>query len=478
MNQSSTQATTDGALKIRWPPDEDDMANAAEFAAQQWRISETIKDRAAAQRNATTPKVRLNQCLTWSIGWKAISRARLAGLAVRFESSLFLLPTAVIIMACPEHAGSARRFRLLHPTTTGSPDCDGGSAAIALACCALLPMLVAVLVTVTPAAAQPRAVEAPVLVQPATQRVLQATTVGFGTVQSRPADVVSVTAPHAGIINEVYVRPGETVSQGKPVAELAVAAATQEAYRKAKIAADYAKAKLERMRYLWSKRIITRDALDQAEIAYKNAEAALQAEKQIGAQRPAMTIPAPISGTVTAVSVSEGDRIQQEAKILAMAPSAARAVLLGIEPEDIGKIRVGMPVKLAPAFEPSERFAGKVAGINATIDPKTRLVDVIVDLDPNAAAQPIGAYMRGEIILDRVRALAVPREAILYDKNGAYVFVVKGETARRVTVTTVAEGDGNVAIAGAIKAGDRVVVQGNYELSDGMHVREVARAVH
>jgi membrane fusion protein, multidrug efflux system len=80
-------------------------------------------------------------------------------------------------------------------------------------------------------------------------------------------------------------------------------------------------------------------------------------------------------------------------------------------------------------------------------------------------------------MLDAVHGLGVPREAILYDKNGSYVFVDKNDVARRVQVELGAEEDDTVLVTGEIKHGDEVVVQGNYELTDGMKIKKVDRAV-
>lgn len=181
---------------------------------------------------------------------------------------------------------------------------------------------------------------------------------------------------------------------------------------------------------------------------------------------------------MTAVSVAQGDRVSQNAKIVSMTPSNALAVLLGIEPEDIARLRLGMPVTLTPVFDPGRRYSGKISAINQVIDPKTRLVDVIVDLEIGGnQAAPIGTEMRGEIKLPAAPTLTVPRTAVLYDRRGAYVFVVRNGRAHRVAVTPGLDSGGAIAVKGSIKAGDEVVIQGNYELKDGMKVERVAHAV-
>ena len=317
-----------------------------------------------------------------------------------------------------------------------------------------------------------------VTVAPVHEQELRATTTGFGQVQAQPAKVMSINAPEAATVVKVFVRPGQTVKQGDPVAQLSPAPSTQEAFRKAQTARDFARTKLERTRYLWKRGATTRDLLDQAEIAYRNAQASLESLKSTGAQQAQQSITAPIVGTVTAVSVAEGDRVAQNAKILSMTPVDALAVLLGVEPEDVGKVRVGMPATLRSASDNNAGYSGKVSAINEIIDPQTRLVDVMVDIE-NADGHPplIGTEMRGEIELRRERTLVVPRAAILYNPSRAYIFIVKNGLAHRVSVTPGLDGHGLIGITGPIKSGDTVVVQGNYELEDGMKVEQVPHAV-
>jgi hypothetical protein len=63
---------------------------------------------------------------------------------------------------------------------------------------------------------------------------------------------------------------------------------------------------------------------------------------------------------------------------------------------------------------------------------------------------------------------------VLTDARGAYVFQVAAGKARRVDVTPGTESAGLVAISGALDPALPVVVLGNYELQDGMPVREGA----
>lgn len=328
-------------------------------------------------------------------------------------------------------------------------------------------------------AARQNSVVASVVVEPATKRTLKATIVGFGRVQANPDSLVTINAPHSGFIRHLHVRAGQAVAKGVPLFDLAPTPAAALAYKQAQQAVDYARGNLRREQRLFSEQLATHDQVAKAETALKDAEAALQAQERAGAGRASQVINAPFAGTVTTVSAAEGEQLQQGAKALTLARSDALVVRLGVEPQDIAKVSPGMSVKLAETFDAAKRYGGRIIAVDAVIDPQTRLVDVLARLaNPDGDPPMIGTIMRGEILLRSETVLTVPREAVLYDRQGAYVFVVRSHRARRVAVKTGLENESQVAVDGALKPGDFIVVQGNYELKEGMRVQEVAREAH
>ncbi|MGN6585642.1 MAG: efflux RND transporter periplasmic adaptor subunit [Rhizobiaceae bacterium] len=319
---------------------------------------------------------------------------------------------------------------------------------------------------------------AAVITAPVAQSTFSPVVTGFGQIEPNPAKVQTVATAHAGTIMKVFVRPGQTVGKGDAIAVIARAPASQQSYQDAQTAYQFAKSKVDRLQKLWDEKVITRDPLDQAKINLRNAQSALQALTRMGVQNSVETIKASIAGIVTGVSVSKGDRLTQDAKVATLAPGNALAVLLGIDSNVEDEVHVGMPVRLTDAFEPSTHYEGSVSAVNRVIDPKTRLVDVLVALKlPSGDPPLVGGHVRGKIVLPERRMLSVPRAAVLYDQKGAYLFVVSGGHAHRITVSPGLESGGRIAVSGALTAGMAVVVQGNYELQDGMKVKRVAHAV-
>jgi membrane fusion protein, multidrug efflux system len=98
----------------------------------------------------------------------------------------------------------------------------------------------------------------------------------------------------------------------------------------------------------------------------------------------------------------------------------------------------------------------------------TRLVDVDI-----AVSDPMlqGETFRAHIETGQLQGWLVPRDAVLTDAQGAYVFQVFGGKAIRVPVSLVGTDRATAVVDGPLDPRRLLVTQGNYQLSDGMAVR-------
>ena len=69
--------------------------------------------------------------------------------------------------------------------------------------------------------------------------------------------------------------------------------------------------------------------------------------------------------------------------------------------------------------------------------------------------------------------IVIPTQAILTSGSTQYVYVVEGDTARYVEVTTGLTGNGVTEITSGLEAGQQLVTVGQAYLSDGALVRIV-----
>ena len=308
---------------------------------------------------------------------------------------------------------------------------------------------------------------------PVIEKNLTDTLDALGTLDPDPDQVLSLSLPHAGLINRVWVRLGQRVESGDRLLEVVTAPDARMQYLQAQSAVDFAQREVERQQRLLGEQLATKSQVDAARKNLQDATATLKALEQRGQDVASETLRAPMKGIITQLNVSQGQRVQADTSALLIAAEQRLIARLGVEPEDLASVRVGTPVTITPVFLPEAKIRSSIREVHAMINPDTQLVEVLAEIPGQQSGQLVlGSRITGRIELATHQSLVVPRSAVLGEADHAYVFVVDNSKARRVPVVTgIREGD-TVGVSGALKSGDRVVTLGNYELADGMTVRE------
>lgn len=308
-----------------------------------------------------------------------------------------------------------------------------------------------------------------VATQPLVSHEMVETLTGYGTVSGQPGQVVNLSLPAAGRVDAVLINIGQAVHKDQPLLRISTDASAYQAYTQAENALAFARRDLARQQSLLVRQLATNAQVDAAQHTVRDAEQALAAQKALGTGTAVTTVHAPVAGVVTSLAVLPGDRPAAGATLGQMVADNALQVRLGLLPEEVRQVRTGMKVRLNAIFDPGQVADGVVDTVSSQIDPSSQRVDAVVRL---VGALAPGSRVKGVITLTRRQTLAVPRQAVLSDDAGSYVYQVLNGHAHRVSVSTSGESDGLVAIRGALAPNGPVVVLGNYELADGMAVRE------
>lgn len=313
-----------------------------------------------------------------------------------------------------------------------------------------------------------------VLVETAAPReqLLELTVQGYGSVATSDDAVVGVSFLHAGQISLLRVRSGEVVKAGEVLLELSTDPSTTLGYQTAVAALDFARRDLARTRTLLAQHLATNAQLAAAQKAVDDAIAAVEVQRKLGNDLRSEAITAPFDGYVTALTVALGDRVQPGTTVLKLARTDRVQVTVGLEPEDAARVQTGMAAEVTPVFTPDRRLRGVVRGATGTINPATKRLDVWVELTAVALGLVPGTPVSVEIVLEQHTGWVVPRDAVLHDDTGDYIFQVTGSKADRVSVKTGIETDKYTEIIGPIDTKTPIITVGNYELQDGMAVRE------
>lgn len=298
----------------------------------------------------------------------------------------------------------------------------------------------------------------------------------WGSVAADPQQSRTLSLAHGGRLDALKVAPGQRVSRGQPLLVIAPDPAARNAYQQAKNARDLARGELARTERMAAQQLATQAQLAAAKKALADAEAALAEQRALGGSQPLETLAAPSDGVVTAISVSQGDRFAANATLLTFAPAHALVAELGVQPADGPRLKAGMAVSLHRVYGQDTPLDGSLAVIGASVDPQSHLLPARVTLPAAARASLVaGVPLRASIRTRDFQAWAVPRDAVLHDDHGDYLFQLDHGKAKRVDVTLESAQGDPVGVSGPLDPQAQVIVQGVYELTDGDRVRETSR---
>ena len=203
--------------------------------------------------------------------------------------------------------------------------------------------------------------------------------------------------------------------------------------------------------------------VEQAELAEQLARVQV---RQIEAQLQRTHIFAPFDGVVNEHFIQPGEHVD-----------AGEQALELVNPEQ-PDIRLRAPIVWASQLEDQARLRVEGEQISshatyyqraASADPKSRLIEL--RLRPEPGSFIIGSPVRVALPLGEQQTMLLPRDALVLGTEGSVVYQVeqRGEalTVNRVPVTVLFGDNRQVAVSGALKLGDRVVVRGAGSLQDG-----------
>lgn len=298
------------------------------------------------------------------------------------------------------------------------------------------------------------------------------TLTAYGSVMPATGATENISFPRAGQIARLYVVAGQVVRRGQALLEFATDPNAAALYHQAETTEVFARSELLRVEDLAARRLATQSQLAAARKALQDAQANLTAQTSIGAGIRTQRVSAPFDGVVSLLSIQQGDRVLSGIPVMQLSRVGKLRATLGVEPEDIARLRVGMQVAITSVFGKQPAVASRLLQIHGVINPLTRLVDVDVELQGATSSLLPGMQIRGTIALENKESWVVPRSAVLSDGQGSFLFQIRNGLARRVPVTVVVERGTSAAVSGALDSKLRVVVSGNYDLQDGMMVRE------
>jgi len=313
-----------------------------------------------------------------------------------------------------------------------------------------------------------------------------------GTVQPIDSLVTAIRPLARGRVTEVFVRVGDRVRAGQPLARfdnmeavelLAQVQSARAELQRLKVQLAAQARQTGRLRRLAEIGASPRKEHEQSQAEQQAIEESIRSQEAViaglserlrrlgvsdigGASAAQTALPAPFDGVVVKAEAAPGMVAGMENSLFSITNLSRVWVQAEVYEKDLGKVRVGQTAFVTVDTYPRERFPGRVTHISDVLDPGTRTARVRCEL-PNPGARlklEMFAAVRLPTGFNR-QAVALPAGAVqqIGGKDVAFVRIAQTRFEAR-TITKGRTVDGLVEIAAGLNAGEPVVTQGAFHL--------------
>jgi len=337
-------------------------------------------------------------------------------------------------------------------------------------------------------------------VEPVQQRVFQSEHVTEGKIAVDEDRSTPIFSPYAGRVIKLFVKPGDTVTVGQALFTVQAADMVQAqndfisaatALNKARSAQNLAQIIDKRQRLLYEGKAVplkevqnARAALDAAENDVRSAEVALEATRnrlrilgktdqeitdfqEKGTIDPATLITAPIAGTIVQRKVGPGQYVGSGSTdpVFIIGDLSTVWVVAFIRETEAPLVHVGQAIYFTVLAYPDRPFPANISYVAAAFDPAIRRLLVRATVNNTAGLLKPEMFASVKILTgEGDNAVAVPRDAIIYEGEAARVWVVRdkdNEKAIELQRIKVGLANGNtVEVLKGLAPGDRVITRG------------------
>lgn len=264
----------------------------------------------------------------------------------------------------------------------------------------------------------------------------------------------NLTAKIGETVTGINVSVGDTVQAGTVLISLDRTGPASQ-YQQARAQYDFASSTLRKMEKLFEGGAISEQDYDDTKTSFRVAEANFKAAREV------VDIIAPISGVVTGINVNIGDQTIQGQKVVTVSRTDSLRLTVGVDPEDVENIHIGMTAAVYPAGERHAEVTGIVHRVAKSADPETRAFDVEVVIEGGKRKLRPGTFAGVSFPLHELRNITMVRdEAILLQEGIRKIFVIRGDSAIMRDIETGESSSGYTQILSGVEAGDTVVTLG------------------
>jgi len=285
---------------------------------------------------------------------------------------------------------------------------------------------------------------------------IENTSVATGKVS--PRDEILIKPQISGIISEVlkeagdFVKVGDIIATVKVVPDVSQLNSAESRVSIAQINLSQIKTEYNRQKELFEKGVIAKEEMDKADTDYKKAQEELENSKdnldivktgisKKTAQYSNTQIRSTITGMILDVPVKAGNSVIQantfnDGTTIATIANMNDMIFIGkIDETEVGRVHVGMPIKLSIGAIENQKFDAKLEYIspkgveeNGAILFEIKAAAAI----PDTVVVRAGYSANAEIVLAKATGiLTIPESTVTFSNDSAFVYILKDTTNQK-----------------------------------------------
>jgi len=182
-----------------------------------------------------------------------------------------------------------------------------------------------------------------------------------------------------------------------------------------------------------------------------------------GKVRRNLTFYSPVMGFVTDRKAFPQTSVTPDTELYTVSDLSTVWADADIYEYEVPFVHLGQRVSLTLSYYPGKTYTGRISFIYPTVDPQTRTVKARIEILNRGFLLKPQMFADATLYVDYGVKILVPQDAVLNSGMEQHVFVVHDGGVfepRKVTVGPVV--DGNAVILSGLKAGETIVVSGNF----------------
>ncbi len=231
---------------------------------------------------------------------------------------------------------------------------------------------------------------------------------------------VNIIPETTGVVQNIFVREGDQVRKGDPLAKIINTNAS----------AALARSQIELERLEREAQKLTRlrqdGAVSEREVQEVNTQlqTAKTSQTEALATQKRSTIRSPIDGVVALVNIREGEIATSTQLFQVVQPDRLRLVA-SVPERDLIALKETQPVDIRAAYNNETTVTGIVERIAPVVDPTTGSVRVFINVEEGQTSLRPGQFVKAQVEVDRHdNTIVLPKEAVVYEDGAPIAYVV------------------------------------------------------